>query len=86
MEHELVMCPDLTLRRDPDTVSEQERKAYVSRINAAHDAKPDKDLRLVLEAWADFCQYMAYTAIKNEKEAERRRFMPVEIKSRIPPA
>jgi hypothetical protein len=86
MAHELMMGSDTTLWRDPDTVSEQERKACAARINAAHDADPEKDLRLIPEAWADFCQYMAHTAVRNAKKDERRKLMLMEIKPNIPPA
>jgi hypothetical protein len=86
MQHELLLSPDTTQWRDPDTVSEQELKACAARINAAHDAAPGIDLRLLPEAWADICQYVAHTAAKSAKEDERRKSRMMEIKPNIPPA
>jgi hypothetical protein len=74
-EHELVMGPDVANWRDPDTVTEQELKVCVRRVQAAHNAHPEQDLRKMPEAWADFCQISGYVWRKREKERERELAM-----------
>jgi hypothetical protein len=71
MEHELVMGPDAPNWRDPNTVPEQELKMWIRRVQDAHDAYLERDLRKMPEAWADFCQITGYPRLKSEKERER---------------
>lgn len=66
------MSPESTPWRHPDSVSEQELSACIERIKSAHDAAPDAEPRQKSELWADICQLMAYIALKNAIENERR--------------
>jgi hypothetical protein len=84
MEHELVMRPEITRWRDPDTVSEQEFAACVERINSAHNAEPERDPRELPELWADFCQLLKHLGLKREKEREQQMLALMQRKPSIP--
>jgi hypothetical protein len=75
MEHKIVMGPETPNWRDPDTVPDSELQACIKRVQAAHDAHPEQDLRKMPEAWADFCQIAGYVWRKGEKEKERKLAM-----------
>jgi hypothetical protein len=78
MGHELVMSePDPW--RHPDSVTEEELKSCIARVQAAHDAAPDSDLRKNAGAWADFCQTVAYIALKVALDDERKERPTLEI-------
>jgi hypothetical protein len=80
MEHELIMGPGRDNWRDPDSVSEEERRACARRIQAAHGSRPEKDLTEMPE-WADFCPYTAYIWLKRAKERERAEFAVMQTGS-----
>jgi hypothetical protein len=86
MEHELVMLPGSATWRHPNSVSEQELSACIERIKKAHDAAPDAEPRQNPELWADICQLMAYVALKNAIENERRSDALMEPRRTILPA
>jgi hypothetical protein len=86
MEHELVMLPGPATWRHPNSVSEQELSASVERIKSAHDAAADADPRQNPDLWADICQLMAYIAVKNAIENERRSDALMEPRPTILPA
>lgn len=86
MEHELVMSPESTPWRHPDSVPEAEWSACVERIKKAHDAAPDAHPRQIPDLWADFCQFTAYVAIKAEVDNERKTAAMMAVKQNIPPA
>ena len=79
MEHHVVMGPQIADWRDPDNVPDEEVKACIKRIRAAHDADLKKDLREMPEAWADFCQFTAYVWLWQAKERERKNLAMMEI-------
>lgn len=86
MEHELVMLPGPATWRHPNSASEQELSACIERIKSAHDAAPDADPRQNPELWADICQLMAYIALENAIENERRSDALMEPRPTILPA
>jgi hypothetical protein len=78
MEHQLVMCAPGPWRH-PDTVTEAELKSCIARVQAAHDAAPNRDLRENAAAWADFCQVVGYVALKAVLDDERKERVRTEI-------
>lgn len=67
-EHKLVMCPESQAWRDPDTVSEAERKFWADRIRSR--LKTGRNLMEDEAGWAEFCHYVMYTIVCVRKEAD----------------
>jgi hypothetical protein len=84
MEHQLVMSAPGPWRH-PDTVTQEELKTCVARVQATHDAAPNGDLRENAAAWADFCQIVGYVALKASLEDKREECARLEITPTPPP-
>ena len=84
MEHELVMS-EPGAWRNPDSVTGEELKSCIARVQAAHDAAPNGDLRENAAAWADFCQVVGYVALKASLDDERGECAMMEMMPTPPP-
>jgi hypothetical protein len=78
MEHEIVMSAPGPWRH-PDSVTELELNSCIARVQEAHDAAPNGDLRENAAAWADFCQIVSYVELKAAFESDRKRFSDMGI-------
>jgi hypothetical protein len=72
-ESKLIMWPNPTPWRDPDTVSEEERKEWADRIRARLNA--GVNLQQDPSAWEEFCHYVMFLLL----EVRKRREEPCEI-------
>jgi len=73
-ECKLIMCPNPTPWRDPDTVSEEERQEWADRIRARLNA--GVNLQQDPVAWEEFCYYVMFQLL----EIRKRREEPFEIR------
>jgi hypothetical protein len=67
-EHDVVMCPNPGAWRDPDTVTEEERRRWVESM--ASRVKSGPDLRKNQAVWSDFVHYGAHILLRLEKEGK----------------
>jgi hypothetical protein len=68
-EKDLVMLAEPASWRDPDTVSEAERKKWVNKVRA----EADKGVNIMeyQPIWAMFCEYVMFTMLRIGKERWR---------------
>jgi hypothetical protein len=67
-EHDLVMCPNTGVWRDPDSVTEEERRRWLEGISAR--VASGQNLRKNQALWADFLHYGAFVLLRLEKEGK----------------
>ena len=68
-ESKLTMCPTPTPRRDPDTVSLEERKEWADRIRAKLNR--GVDIQQDPAAWQEFCHYLMLLVLELRKHKEK---------------
>jgi len=66
-------------------VTEKELKSCIARVQAAHDAAPESDLRENAAAWGDSCQVVGYVALKAALDDERKEHAMMEIAANTRP-
>ena len=62
-EHKIIGCPTSITWRDPDTVSDEERRSWEKQLLTMSRADIDPHDR-EHELWADLTQYLAYTYLR----------------------
>ncbi len=70
-ESKLVMCPKRSPWRDPNTVSETDRKEWAERIHQKLDA--GLNLQEDPAAWEEFCHYVMFALL--QVRAERMKYL-----------
>lgn len=68
-EIDLVMLAEPASWRDPDSVTEAERKEWVKQVNG--EAKKCANIMENQPLWAKFCEYLMFTMLRIGKEKWR---------------